>query len=80
MSKTNIVTVSGISTGGLLFVTLVVAKLAKVIDISWFWVISPLWLPWAVLFVFLMIYFVCWFILETCESVVALIKRRRRNK
>lgn len=25
-------------------------KLASVIDWSWWWVLSPLWLPWAVLF------------------------------
>jgi hypothetical protein len=35
----------GISFSGLLFITLLVLKLVKVISISWVWVFAPLWIP-----------------------------------
>jgi len=53
------VTSSGISFSSVLFIVFIVLKLTKVIDWSWWWVSSPLWLPFvgglilAVLFVFI---------------------------
>jgi hypothetical protein len=35
----------GIGIGGLLLVLFVGLKLGKVIDWSWWWVLSPLWIP-----------------------------------
>jgi phosphoglycerol transferase MdoB-like AlkP superfamily enzyme len=52
-------TSSGISFSSVLFIVFIVLKLTKVIDWSWWWVSSPLWLPFvlglvlAVLFVFI---------------------------
>lgn len=44
-------TSSGISLCSLLTVAFVVLRLCKVIDWSWWWVLSPLWMPWAIAFV-----------------------------
>lgn len=43
-------TSSGISLCSLLTVAFVVLRLCKVIDWSWWWVLSPLWMPWAIAF------------------------------
>ena len=39
-----------VSVVSLLGAVLVVLKLLGKISISWFWVLSPFWLPWAILF------------------------------
>ena len=44
-------TSSGLSLCSLLTVAFVVLRLCKVIDWSWWWVLSPLWMPWAIAFV-----------------------------
>lgn len=36
---------SSIGVGGLLLVAFIVLKLCHVIDWSWWWVMSPLWIP-----------------------------------
>jgi len=36
---------SGTGIGGLLLVAFIVLKLTGVIDWSWWWVVSPIWLP-----------------------------------
>jgi hypothetical protein len=36
--------------GGLLTVLFVALKLTNHIDWSWLWVLSPLWIPWAIIF------------------------------
>lgn len=41
---------SGIGFTGLLTVAFVVLKLTKVIDWSWWWVLSPLWIGFALSF------------------------------
>lgn len=45
-NKTNIVT--GLSFTDLLAIVFIVLKLTKVITWSWWWVLSPLWIPLAV--------------------------------
>lgn len=40
---------SGLSLGGLLLVIFVVLKLTGNIAWSWWWVLSPLWIPFAIL-------------------------------
>jgi hypothetical protein len=35
----------GIGFCGLLTITFIVLKLAKIIDWSWWWVLAPLWVP-----------------------------------
>jgi len=41
---------SGVGFSGLLTITLIVLKLTHLIDWSWWWVLSPLWIPLAILF------------------------------
>ena len=36
---------SGIGFGGLLTIVFIVLKLTKYIDWSWWWVLSPIWIP-----------------------------------
>ena len=54
MSKNNVN--GGIGLTGLLTIAFIVLKLCRTIDWSWWWVLSPLWLPAAaILAVFLII-------------------------
>jgi hypothetical protein len=39
---------AGLSLSGVLTVVFVVLKLTDNIDWSWWWVLSPLWIPWGV--------------------------------
>ena len=42
-------TSSGVGFGGLLTILFIGLKLGEIIDWSWWWVLSPIWLPIAVL-------------------------------
>jgi len=44
---------SGIGFCGLLAIVFITLKLCSVIDWSWWWVLCPLWIPVAILFVVL---------------------------
>lgn len=47
---------TGGSISTILLVVFIVLKLCKVIDWSWWWVLSPLWIPFAiVIFIFIII-------------------------
>lgn len=46
MSDNN--TKGGLGLGGILFVVFLILKLCKVITWSWVWVLSPLWIPFAI--------------------------------
>lgn len=47
---------TGGSISTILLVVFIVLKLCKVIDWSWWWVFSPLWIPFAiVIFIFIII-------------------------
>lgn len=48
MSQSNS-TSGGVGLSGLLLVAFIVLKLCKVIDWSWWWVLSPAWLPAVIL-------------------------------
>ena len=41
----------------LIFITL---KLCKVIDWSWWWVLAPIWIPFALLFILILIIAIVW--------------------
>jgi ABC-type antimicrobial peptide transport system permease subunit len=45
----------GIGFGGLLTIVFITLKLTNFIDWSWWWVLSPLWIGIALLFVFFII-------------------------
>ena len=48
-------TSGGIGIGGLLTVLFVGLKLCHVIDWSWWWILSPLWIPFAIFVVFIIV-------------------------
>ena len=50
----------GIGFTGLLTIVFIVLKLTKVIDWSWWWVVSPLWIPVAITLVRLVIFAIYW--------------------
>ena len=45
----------GISLGTILFIVFLILKLTETIDWSWWWVTAPLWIPVALVVVFLII-------------------------
>lgn len=46
---------NGIGLGGVLFVVFLVLKLLGYINWSWWWVTAPLWIPFALILLFLLI-------------------------
>jgi len=46
----------GIGFGGILAIVFITLKLTDNIDWSWWWVLSPLWIPLAVVILLLLIY------------------------
>ena len=44
---------TGIGLGGILFVVFLILKLTGYIDWSWWWVTAPLWIPFAIVMIFL---------------------------
>ena len=50
MGKSSTTINGGIGFANLLTVLFVALKLCSVIDWSWWWVLSPLWLPWVIVF------------------------------
>lgn len=54
MSERNNNTSGGIDFFGLLTIVFIVLKLTKVINWSWWWVLSPIWI-WIILFIILFI-------------------------
>ena len=49
MSETKVNTSGGIGIGFILFVVFLVLKLTHNINWSWWWVTSPLWIPWVLI-------------------------------
>lgn len=58
--STNSSSSTGIGFCGLLAVAFIVLKLTNVIAWSWWWVLSPLWAPLALVLVSLAIYYIAW--------------------
>lgn len=56
MSNNSSSSSSGISIGTILFLIFLVLKLTHVINWSWWWVTSPLWIPLAIVILFLIIF------------------------
>lgn len=57
----------GIGLDVILFIIFLVLKLTHVIDWSWWWVTSPLWIPFAIVIVVIVIYGVAKAIIDWCE-------------
>lgn len=56
--NTTTVKSGGIGFTGLLAIAFIVLKLIGVIEWSWLWVLSPLWITFAIIFVLLIIYLI----------------------
>ena len=61
----------GIGLCSLLTVLFVGLKLCNQIDWSWWWVLSPLWIPWAIVFVVLGVFGVIVVTLKVLEKICA---------
>jgi hypothetical protein len=48
MHDKRVVVTQGLSTSSLLGVVFIILKLTNVIGWSWWWVLSPFWIPWAI--------------------------------
>lgn len=53
-------TVGGVGFLGLLTIVFIVLKLCKVINWSWVWVLSPLWIGWLVVIILLGVFAIYW--------------------
>jgi hypothetical protein len=51
-------TIITFNTGSLLLIAFIVLKLCKVIDWSWWWVLSPIWIPIALIVILLILKFI----------------------
>ena len=61
-------TSSGVGFGGLLTILFIGLKLGGVINWSWWWVLSPIWLPIAVLLFIVALLFLVKVLLELWEK------------
>ena len=59
---------SGISFWGLLTIVFIILKLTHYIDWSWWWVLCIVWVPMALIFALLIIYFICSLILQILQG------------
>ena len=66
-NKTNIN--SGIGFAGLLTIVFIVLKLMGIINWSWLWVLSPIWIPWALVIVVAVIL-----------AIIAAFKQKERSR
>ena len=80
MSNSSSKSSGGVGFCGLLAIAFIVLKLCGVIDWSWWWVLSPLWIPLGLVVVILAIIFVCAFIVTIGEEHVAKAARRARKR
>ena len=55
---------SGVSFLGVLAIVFIVLKLIGTIDWSWWWVLSPIWIPAAIIITVLLILLVLWVIFK----------------
>jgi hypothetical protein len=78
MSNTS--TSSGIGFSGMLAILFIGLKLAGIIDWSWWWVLSPMWIPLAILAVFFAIPLIFWASVTTLILILKYLKIKKDNK
>ncbi len=61
----------------ILFVVFLILKLTSVIDWSWWWVTSPIWLPTAAVISFMALLFVALMVVELANYIVKLLSRKK---
>ena len=57
--ETNNINANGIGFYGLLAIVFITLKLIGIINWSWFWVLSPIWIPFAIWLVIIVVILVC---------------------
>lgn len=75
-NKRTIVYNGGIGFFGTLTLILIVLKLLKLIDLSWIWVLAPLWIPTAIVIAGIAIYLLVLGIM----IIIAKITHRKKSK
>ena len=58
MSNNSSVAGGGIGFTGLLTIVFIILKLLGKITWSWWWVLSPIWIPWGIVIVILIVWFI----------------------
>lgn len=53
---------------GVLAIVFIVLKLCGVIDWSWWWVLSPIWIPVLVLVAFGIIFLIVWIVIKKTDG------------
>ena len=76
MSKESSAGSSAVSLATLLTVAFVVLKLCKVIDWSWWWVLSPIWIQLSIGILALTI----WFVVKCIQEYRYLKRKEKRNE
>lgn len=71
-------TSGGIGFCGLLAILFIGLKLGGVITWSWWWVLSPLWIPWCVVLTIIAIICMCVFVAAIVDGMSSKSKRKRR--
>jgi len=56
MSESKTVNTGGIGFTGLLAIVFITLKLTNYIDWSWWWVLAPLWVPFALVILFIILF------------------------
>ena len=69
----------GISLSGLTFIVFLVLKLCEVIDWSWWWVTSPLWIPLAAVIGICIILLVVGFCIGAIRAVYKFIRGKNNE-
>lgn len=69
----------GISLSGLTFIVFLVLKLCEVIDWSWWWVTSPLWIPLAAVIGICIILLVVGFCIGVIRAVYKFIRGKNNE-
>ena len=64
---------AGIGFLGLLCIAFIVLKLTGVIDWSWWWVMAPIWIPWSILLVGVVVFFIA-------SGIILWLQQRREAK
>ena len=65
--------------GGLLTVVFITLKLTHYIDWSWWWMLSPIWIPLGVVLIVITIIGIVWLVITLFEGRQRRIRRRRRT-
>jgi hypothetical protein len=65
---------------GLLTIVFITLKLCSVIEWSWWWVVSPMWIPLAIIFGLFVIVAIGGGILYLVASVIDKIQRKKRRR